>query len=252
MEDTSQKPGTEEAVPACCPKCGSRSVQRTVQQSVQVQESYTDGVLRDTLTVRVVRSRGSSTQWQCVPGGHTWYDPPRTGTLYLKQDEDPMSPREHDNLGIIICLHGRYNLGDDHDYKACQFDGWVALREHLEKAHEAIHILPLYLMDHSGLSLQTEPFGCGWDSGQVGFVFTTAKRMEELGVTEDDVEECLRSEVKVYSQYLEGDVWGYILRDSDGETIDSCWGFYGAEDAEQEGRAAAKAEEVELTEVKHG
>ncbi len=29
------------------------------------------------------------------------------------QDSDPMSPREWDNVGKMVCWHRRYNLGDE-------------------------------------------------------------------------------------------------------------------------------------------
>ena len=34
-------------------------------------------------------------------------------TVSLYHDDDPRSPREHDNLGHIVCWHRRYNLGDE-------------------------------------------------------------------------------------------------------------------------------------------
>ena len=44
---------------------------------------------------------------------------------------------------------------------------------------------------------------------------------------EDKVTKALIQEIETYDQYLEGDIWGYIVFDEDGEEIDSCWGFYG-------------------------
>ena len=32
--------------------------------------------------------------------------------------------------------------------------------------------------------------------------------------------------MRIYSQYLKGDVYGYIIEDPDGDEVDSCWGFY--------------------------
>ena len=37
----------------------------------------------------------------------------------------------------------------------------------------------------------------------------------------------LESEVKVYDDFLAGNVWGYVVEDSEGEHIESCWGYYG-------------------------
>ena len=38
--------------------------------------------------------------------------------------------------------------------------------------------LPLYLMDHSGLAMQTTSFNDPWDSGQVGWIYGFAAWME--------------------------------------------------------------------------
>lgn len=39
-----------------------------------------------------------------------------THKLIVRYDEDAESPREWDNLGKMVCFHGRYDLGDEHDY----------------------------------------------------------------------------------------------------------------------------------------
>ena len=57
------------------------------------------------------------------------------------------------------------------------------------------------------------------------------------------ITENIRLEVEQYDQFATGDVYGYVLKNEDDiETGESCWGFYGIEDARQEARAAAKCE----------
>ena len=41
-------------------------------------------------------------------------------------------------------------------------------------------MLPLYLYDHSGITMNTTGFNDRWDSGQVGFIYTTKDRVTEL------------------------------------------------------------------------
>ena len=53
-------------------------------------------------------------------------------------------------------------------------------------------------------------------------------------------EKLLKVEVKTYNQYLQGDVWAYIIKDEDGEHVDSCYGFYGEEECKEEGEAQLK------------
>ena len=90
-------------------------------------------------------------------------------------------------------------------------------------------ILPLYLYDHSGITMSTKPFSCRWDSGQVGWIYVTHEDIvKEFGHLDiEKTKKTLEKEVKEYDQYLTDDVYGYVLENKDGEVIDSCWGFYG-------------------------
>jgi len=49
--------------------------------------------------------------------------------LKIEQDEDAEDPREFDNLGIMVCFHKRYNLGDKTDLSSDQFNGWDELED---------------------------------------------------------------------------------------------------------------------------
>jgi hypothetical protein len=107
-------------------------------------------------------------------------------------------------------------------------------------------ILPLYLYDHSGITMNTTGFGCQWDSFQVGFIFISKQKMlQEYGgkiVTQklkDRVTEYLKGEVETYDQYLTGDVYGYRVfkvENGEEEELDSCWGFYGEEECISEAK----------------
>jgi len=160
-----------------------------------------------------------------------------TFTLKIVQDQDPLNPRiGDDNLGNMVCFHQRYSLGDPHNIDHADFNGWQAMEAHLIKTHNAVIILPLFLYDHSGITLRTHPFSCPWDSGQVGFIYMDRSTLLNVAPRKPKrltkaskawATECLLTEVQAYDQYLTGDVWGYVIEDSDGNTVDACWGFYG-------------------------
>ena len=165
--------------------------------------------------------------------------------LYVAQDDmSPESPREWDNLGKMICWHRNYELGDKHSFRDNQeFMVWWK-----EEGKGGI-LLPLALLDHSGLSMwvgsEASPFDPGgWDSGQVGWIYATKEMIvKEYGKNKRKLaEKVLRGEVETYDQYLKGDVYGYIIKNPDGETVDSCWGFYGYEYCIEEGKAMLKCE----------
>ena len=140
-------------------------------------------------------------------------------------------------------------------------------------AQEHYYVLPLYLYDHSGITMRTSSFGCQWDSGQVGYIFVTKeKAIAEWGthhmlptmvdgvctgytkgapLTDADYYERLDGEVETYDQYLTGDVFWYVVEevDEDGDVVgmfDSCGGFFGRDSAEADGRAAGEAQEAAL------
>jgi len=144
----------------------------------------------------------------------------------IEPDLDPCNPRtERDcHAGRMICWHGRYDLGDEHDY-ALPRD----FREDTD--FDACVILPLYLYDHSGLIISTGPFTCPWDSGQIGWIICDPGMIRSLfNWDRERAEEALRAEVAEYDAYLRGAVYGFIVEEHDGdgwEEVDSCWGFYG-------------------------
>ncbi len=176
-----------------------------------------------------------------------------------EQDDNPSNPREEfDHVGTMACWHRRYYLGDKHESEDAESYLRSLAGNHteedvgevdMEKVHEILEehymILPLYLYDHSGITMSCSSFSCPWDSGQVGFIYCSLKKAKEEGVK--DIEKCLRSEVEEYDQYLTGDVWGYIVERKDDESEDdewehedSCWGFFGEDFVKQEGESMLK------------
>lgn len=154
--------------------------------------------------------------------------------LKLMYDSSPESPRTWDNLGTMVCFHNRYDLGDKHNYSSDDYNNWEEMKKAIIKEENTAVILPLYMYDHSGISISTSPFSCRWDSGQIGFIFVSKeKALEEFGgkiVTaklKERIEKILEGEVETYTQYVEGEVYGFEIVDEDDDIIDSCYGFYG-------------------------
>lgn len=157
-------------------------------------------------------------------------------TLEIYPDENPENPRtEYDNLGKMICFHKRHDLGDKHDYKSGDYSGWDEIEDQIKQDNPDCLIRPLFLMDHSGLSISMGPFGCPWDSGQVGFIFITKERIVgELKGGVQWAEKVLEAEVETYNQYLVGNIYRFILRDKPcekcsgpGGILNQSGGFYG-------------------------
>lgn len=238
--------------------------------------------------------------------------------VMFREDMEPENPRERsDELGKMVCWHGRYRLGDRHDYrdpedflrgltreiipweliagkiingetqmKVVRDDDpenetpfslvvpyilpWKgeyeickakivdelfsrfnrdAILEDLTTTElhgllqesDDIVLMPLWLYDHSGISMSTShtyPYNDRWDSGQVGWIYLTKERfLSETGYEEvqwpEKACEMLQAEVVIYDQYLRGETYGFQVFKFDKEsgtweeTDESCWEFYG-------------------------
>lgn len=175
-------------------------------------------------------------------------------TVRIEYDEDAENPRTAwDNLGTMVCFHGRYRLGDaNHGYAYADYSNWIELRNAIQKREEAAVVLPLFLYDHSGLAMSTEIFRgrahhAEWDSGQVGWIFVSKAKVREeyyckriTAATRQKVEEVLKAEVETYSQFLNGEVYGFTVEDAEGNHLDSCWGFFGLDYCREQAKEAAE------------
>jgi hypothetical protein len=135
-------------------------------------------------------------------------------------------------------LNNKYPLYSEHGEKAIEISNkmihslvWKTLEKHYV-------MLPLYLYDHSGITMNTSGFSCQWDSGQVGWFYASKKEIKKefnwILLTKKRIKkviDILNSEVKAYDDYLTGNVYGYIVEDQMGNHIDSCWGFFGYDHA---------------------
>ena len=109
---------------------------------------------------------------------------------------------------------------------------WTRIPDLVELAGKHNVILPVYLYDHSGLTINTTGFSCPWDSGQLGWIYATHESViKEYGAvtpeTLEKAENLLRSEVEEYDLYLTGQCYGFKLYEGHNE-INSCWGFLSA------------------------
>lgn len=150
-------------------------------------------------------------------------------TIKIVYDTCNESPRELDNLGTIFSAH-RTVTGEE------QATGeYNSLEEEFFSTHNKNEIiyLPVYLYEHSGITINTTGFSCPWDSGQLGYIFVDKKKVrEEFGwkrispQREKQIQKYLKGEIETFDQYLRGEVYGFIVEDEEGNHVDSCYGFY--------------------------
>ena len=178
--------------------------------------------------------------------------------IKVGQDDGAFNdPLDWDNLGKMVCFHARYDLGIKHSIRSDWFGSWDEMEAYLIKECKAEVVLPLYLYDHSGITMNTTGFSCPWDSGQVGFIYATREDiLNEFGgkritkTLREKAEKILLSEVEVYDQYISGNIYYFEIEECEPiikipkdefdagnydnaeeecewEHYDSCHGFYG-------------------------
>ena len=125
-------------------------------------------------------------------------------------------------------------------------DDIVGFNGCLSLLSDYMEYLPLWLYDHSGITMscgaRTYPYSDRWDSCQVGWIFAKKETLIKEGVATEEnwrkvAKEVMEYDVKVYDDFLTGQVYGYQLYEADQpespneepdwEMTDSCWGFYG-------------------------
>jgi len=177
-------------------------------------------------------------------------------TIEIDFDPQPQDPLEYEDGVTLVCSHRRYNLGTEqfpshlvnansnfedlfYSYIQEKYDLEDATEEEVDKfIKDNIYYLPLYLYDHSGITMNTTGFCSGWDSGQVGYIYMDTDDIKNWyqvdKVTKEEIDKAysaMESIVKSYDRYLTGQIFGYIIRDADDTVIESIWGYEYEKDA---------------------
>lgn len=168
-------------------------------------------------------------------------------TIWREIDDFPIDLDEirEGSMFTMYCTHRRYDLGDvqiksREDFLeriTGMYSDEVSIEAMEREADRVTLVLPLYLYDHSGLSMSTGAFSCPWDSGQVGWIVANKERVKrEMGwdrLSRKRIEKVLDmmiGEVKTYDAVLRGEVYCYGIDDADGEEIDSVGMVIGDDD----------------------
>jgi hypothetical protein len=186
--------------------------------------------------------------------------------INIDYDECLESPREWDNLGTIAYHHSKYILGDEEieDEDAFYYELAMRISEDMptklynsiihhydyeddlpvynfettrDKMNEFVDhhyvIIPVYMYDHSGVTINTTGFACPWDSGQVGFIYCSiedGKREFHYKVNcpglRKRIKRALEAEIEIFDEYIKGNVYSVEIYENDA-LFDNCGGFIG-------------------------
>lgn len=168
--------------------------------------------------------------------------------LEITYDGCADSPREWSSLGYFITAERNYNSPDKEaslEYavktmgesaNSCD-EHMELIKEYLASdetsfSEEVIYIVPVSKFEHSGV-IYRRGEEHGWDSGVCGFYIVTKESAERLGTPSDRFQKVIDEELKVYTQYANGDVYAFVLFDEEGKVKDSCGGFYDINDIKE-------------------
>jgi hypothetical protein len=190
-----------------------------------------------------------------------WFE--NDGTLmrgYFVYDENADSPRDWDNLGIIVNA-SRYNLCGHHDIETNSIEEWLinetgineewyynnkeryggidALLEKFQNEKcAAFTFISVY--DHSGICVYAG-YCTGWDYSAVGFAYIPKNSKEVKSYrkghsaeeTKDWANRVLEGEIHDLDNWCRGNVYGCVTEEYNEEleewdvfSGDSCYGYY--------------------------
>lgn len=167
--------------------------------------------------------------------------------LVIEYDTDAESPRSWDNLGYFITVDSRYNSPDDGNgkiyyavkYKADeaqnQADHIKRIKQRIleDTGEKVLAIYPVVKYEHGGVSFSLGEKH-GFDNSNNGFYIVTDRKVKNfLDIKKKDFVKVIKQELKEYTQWANGEVYGFTLYGKDGEVEDSCWGFYSLDDIKE-------------------
>lgn len=154
--------------------------------------------------------------------------------LTVDTDMYPSNPRcEEDNLGTMLGFMNYRCYGDCNSSAEAEEQAAALCRKYGKSdeeidemtiyeemnfiaEHDDILVLPLYILDHSGLSMATYRQDA-WDSSYAGFIyiekdfFLSACPIKDTERWKEYAKKTLLAEVETYSAYLEGSIYVWEL-----------------------------------------
>ena len=195
---------------------------------------------------------------------YLWYK------IEVTQDEYPTDPREWSELWTMLCNHWRYNLWDEklpeywesfeNDFIRYINDEYDVVDKDYEDMSERemnriakyidnnIIYYPLYLYDHSWISMSIWDPKDRWDSWQVWFIYThreDIKQWNDLKTLRthhiDDARRLLRREVEIYNRYLTWEIYEYHIEYLD----ENAWWYESIEEAIADAKSSIDVQDPE-------
>lgn len=165
----------------------------------------------------------------------------RSPKLVIKYDTDAESPRQWDNLGYFITVDRNHHSPDKNETLQTivkdTAEEATDQNDHIERITKEINeqtnekvlaIYPVVKYEHGNVvyRLGTQQ---GFDYSNNGFYIVTDKTANILGTPRESFEKVITGELEEYTKWANGEVYGFVLYDDNGEVDESCWGYYDIE-----------------------
>ncbi len=181
------------------------------------------------------------------------------------------SPFELDGcIANFVGWHKRYNLGPQDkrngvevvhrnwdglniriDGRTYEARGWGEMSEIIRKHCKPVICYPVWMIDHSMLAFRAGSSFADidpgqWDSGLVGFLFARPDVVREqygvkriTGQVIERVMHDLAYDLEAYGNWINGWMYGFTIKDGDGNELENTGGFYTSEEAKRDAKSEA-------------
>jgi hypothetical protein len=162
--------------------------------------------------------------------------------LVISYDNYTESPRTWTNLGYFLTAESKYESPDGNDHPLYDImkstgDEATSTEDHIKRIKKEakqqginiIAIYPVYRYEHGNI-VYKRGIAHGFDYSNCGFYIITDESQKEYGEHAKPAEALIDGELEEYTKWVNGEVYSFILYTKDGETEDSCGGFYDIED----------------------
>ena len=162
---------------------------------------------------------------------------------------DPDCEKPFLNFQVCYLFRSRYQLGNEAvtPERMKEIEQGIASGEIVGLPVKA-YVHGCTYMTADPITASRWPYDCPWDAGQSGFVYLPKGMVKKaLSVSRLTAKQLRRAhemmiaEVKLLSQWLSGDCYGYKIEDEEGNELDSCWGFIGRDFVEESAKEALEA-----------
>lgn len=155
-------------------------------------------------------------------------------TLTLEHDDCGVeSPTEYGGWELISFNPRHIGYKDPHDYISHvnqygePIPANIGIRRRLEIG--TAFLFSVYEHGLSAYSLRGEGMQCRWDTTDIAGILLWKDSPKDLPKTYRERQEWARSFLDVYEDWANGNVYHFTVEDENGELIDSCGGFIGAD-----------------------